>query len=377
MVTAADRPAAVGESSTTSAAGSPPAAPRSSCSTSARGGRRRSPRLAAATGGPSSGPPVGRGPAAALEAAVGPIRIALSHQYYVRSGHGRAAHRDRGRPAGGTRPRARLGDAAVGEPGRSAALGGPAAARCHRRPPPLVGRRADRCSACCWSHPAWRTGCRCWWRPAGIRAGSACRRAGPATRRRQDLFFVFLLPCLNEDGSCSAASSGCCPSPATTPRSWSSTTTPTTTPPRSCPQVVGDRVWLLRRKAPDARQGKGEALNAAVRALVRTAGSPGCDPDRVIVVIVDADGRLEPTALRGGGAVLRRPQRWPACRPASGSTTGTSTCWPGCRTWSSSSSPRSSSAAAGTWTAWAWAATGSSCGCPRCSTSARRRGRAA
>lgn len=61
-----------------------------------------------------------------------------------------------------------------------------------------------------------------------------------------------------------------------------------------------DRVWLLRRTFPNARQGKGEALNAAYRHLRDSSllevlvGRP---PDEVIMVVVDADGRVAPNVL--------------------------------------------------------------------------------
>ena len=59
---------------------------------------------------------------------------------------------------------------------------------------------------------------------------------------------------------------------------------------------------VLTRTLPTARQGKSEALNDAWRHLtevVLTQGeSAGWDPRNVIVVIVDADGRLDPHAGR-------------------------------------------------------------------------------
>lgn len=51
---------------------------------------------------------------------------------------------------------------------------------------------------------------------------------------------------------------------------------------------------VLRRDLPNARQGKAEALNDAYRFLDRLLGD--LDRSQVIVVIVDADGRLHPTA---------------------------------------------------------------------------------
>lgn len=59
---------------------------------------------------------------------------------------------------------------------------------------------------------------------------------------------------------------------------------------------------VLTRLAPNARQGKSEALNDAWRYLHRAVLGDGpyrgWDPRRVIVTIVDADGRLDPGAGR-------------------------------------------------------------------------------
>lgn len=57
------------------------------------------------------------------------------------------------------------------------------------------------------------------------------------------------------------------------------------------------RVKLLRRVLPNARQGKGEALNAAVNHLRSGALGEHFVPDDAIIVVVDADGRLEPHVL--------------------------------------------------------------------------------
>lgn len=59
---------------------------------------------------------------------------------------------------------------------------------------------------------------------------------------------------------------------------------------------------VLTRVAPNARQGKSEALNDAWRYLHRVVLGEGryrgWDPQKVIVTIVDADGRLDPMAGR-------------------------------------------------------------------------------
>lgn len=57
------------------------------------------------------------------------------------------------------------------------------------------------------------------------------------------------------------------------------------------------RVHLLTRRLPEARQGKGEALNAGLRLIRDLAEQRGQSPDKVIVCVMDADGRLSDGAL--------------------------------------------------------------------------------
>ncbi|MFF7727989.1 glycosyltransferase [Streptomyces sp. NPDC008001] len=54
-----------------------------------------------------------------------------------------------------------------------------------------------------------------------------------------------------------------------------------------------DRVHLLQRTLPNARRGKGAALNAGIRHLRESGLMDGYDPHDVIVCVVDADGRLD------------------------------------------------------------------------------------
>ena len=64
--------------------------------------------------------------------------------------------------------------------------------------------------------------------------------------------------------------------------------------------IEADDLTVLRRDLPDARRGKASALDAAwrhVHDVVLAAGPyAGWDPGRVVLVIVDADGRLDPRA---------------------------------------------------------------------------------
>lgn len=60
----------------------------------------------------------------------------------------------------------------------------------------------------------------------------------------------------------------------------------------------GDRVLVVRRELPVARQGKGAALNAGFRRVVEHAAGRGFDPSSVLICVMDADGRLSEGAIR-------------------------------------------------------------------------------
>jgi cellulose synthase/poly-beta-1,6-N-acetylglucosamine synthase-like glycosyltransferase len=62
----------------------------------------------------------------------------------------------------------------------------------------------------------------------------------------------------------------------------------------------------LRRDPPEAQQGKAAALNNAYRELGRLLG--GVDRSRVIVCVVDADGRLDPAAPQFAAAHFDDPE---------------------------------------------------------------------
>jgi len=59
----------------------------------------------------------------------------------------------------------------------------------------------------------------------------------------------------------------------------------------------GSQVEVLRRELPNARQGKGEALNAGIRRVRELVRERGQDPEQVVVCVMDADGRLSENAL--------------------------------------------------------------------------------
>jgi 1,2-diacylglycerol 3-beta-glucosyltransferase len=58
-----------------------------------------------------------------------------------------------------------------------------------------------------------------------------------------------------------------------------------------------ERVLVVRRDLPDARQGKGPALNAGFRRVLEDASDRGVPVSSIILCVMDADGRLSPGAL--------------------------------------------------------------------------------
>ena len=63
------------------------------------------------------------------------------------------------------------------------------------------------------------------------------------------------------------------------------------------PIAAGAGAVVVRRDLPEARQGKGPALNRGLHTLLEHVARRGLDPDRTIVCVMDADGRLSPNAL--------------------------------------------------------------------------------
>jgi cellulose synthase/poly-beta-1,6-N-acetylglucosamine synthase-like glycosyltransferase len=62
---------------------------------------------------------------------------------------------------------------------------------------------------------------------------------------------------------------------------------------------------VLRRDPPDARKGKGEALNAAYRMIRDLTLAEGADPARVAVGVIDGDGRGSENLLREVSRLMR------------------------------------------------------------------------
>lgn len=71
---------------------------------------------------------------------------------------------------------------------------------------------------------------------------------------------------------------------------------------------LSGKVWMHQRVLPNARIGKGAALNDVYRQIRAKVLADGIDPDDVVLCIVDADGRLEPDALDKVARYFRSPR---------------------------------------------------------------------
>ena len=65
------------------------------------------------------------------------------------------------------------------------------------------------------------------------------------------------------------------------------------------------RLHVMRRELPDARKGKGEALNAAYRFIAERTAGAGVSPDKVVVGIIDGDGQGSRNILLEVSRMLR------------------------------------------------------------------------
>ncbi|SBN61228.1 Glycosyltransferase, catalytic subunit of cellulose synthase and poly-beta-1,6-N-acetylglucosamine synthase [Curtobacterium sp. 9128] len=133
------------------------------------------------------------------------------------------------------------------------------------------------------------------------RVGSALRTQGDAVYRdpfadEPGTFDVyFLIPCLNEEaviGQTVRALAGGRRSTTIVIDDGSEDGTAAIARREGGPDVM-----VLERTLPDARKGKGAALNAAFRLVLDHVAERDQDPERVLVCVMDADGRLSDAAL--------------------------------------------------------------------------------
>ena len=133
-------------------------------------------------------------------------------------------------------------------------------------------------------------------RVAGPRPGAVPMTSAPAGAHGR-AFYVFLMPCLNEELVIARSLQRLLSMPADNFAVMVIDDGSDDGTAAAVTGVADERVWLLSRKLPNARQGKGEALNDAIAQLVSSDRLAGRDPDSVIIAVVDADGHLDPHAL--------------------------------------------------------------------------------
>lgn len=105
----------------------------------------------------------------------------------------------------------------------------------------------------------------------------------------------FLIPCLNEEAVIGATVAALADSPHATVIVIDDASDDRTV--STAYAHGGDSVVVLERQLPNARRGKGEALNDALEFVRGLVGERGQDVDRVLVTVMDADGRLSDGAM--------------------------------------------------------------------------------
>ena len=131
------------------------------------------------------------------------------------------------------------------------------------------------------------------------------RRTPPPSELGPSLFYVFLVPALDEERVIANTLDSLMALP--TERTFT-----VVIDDASCDGTAdivrrypSQRVGLFQRVSPDARVGKGAALNAAYLDVRRRMAG---NADRVVIAVVDADGRLEPDVLDHVDPILRSPR---------------------------------------------------------------------
>jgi len=120
------------------------------------------------------------------------------------------------------------------------------------------------------------------------------RRIRRSRTDRRERFYVFLLACLNEEKVLSESLERITSLPS---RNFMALVIDDGSDDRTSEIALAADpalVRLHRRNPPDARKGKGAALNDGVRYLRESGVLAGHAPEDVVLCVVDADGRLDP-----------------------------------------------------------------------------------
>lgn len=124
------------------------------------------------------------------------------------------------------------------------------------------------------------------------------RRIRRSRTDRRERFYVFLIACLNEEQVLSESLARITSLPA---GNFMALVIDDGSDDRTAEIALAadpDRVRLHRRTLPNARRGKGAALNDGVRHLRESGLLAGRDPGDIVLCVVDADGRLDPHVVQ-------------------------------------------------------------------------------
>jgi 1,2-diacylglycerol 3-beta-glucosyltransferase len=133
------------------------------------------------------------------------------------------------------------------------------------------------------------------------------RRRAEILPAPENLQFAFVIPCLNEEAVIARTLDNLAPLLSGDDIVLVIDDASDDATPDLVRSYDSPRVHLMRRVLPDARQGKGEALNAALVHLAESDLLARSSHD-VVVAVFDADGRIAPEALGAVSGYFRDPK---------------------------------------------------------------------
>lgn len=138
--------------------------------------------------------------------------------------------------------------------------------------------------------------------------GLSRRRRADDLPASGDIRYVFLIPCLNEERVLGGTLDSLVPLLSGDDLVLVIDDGSDDRTAEIAEQHPSPRVHLLRRELPNARLGKGNALNHAVRYLQESGKLGAARPDHVVIAVFDADGRISAEALSAVAGHFRDPR---------------------------------------------------------------------